>query len=154
VTEAGTYKQGSIKSAVGLGTLLAEGIGDTVRVSLADDPVKEVQVAYEILKSLNLATRGATIVACPTCGRLEVDLFKITRQIEAYLEATDKTIKVAIMGCAVNGPGEAGDADIGVACGREEALLFKNGETVGKIPENQVVERLKQEIDAWEPPSH
>jgi (E)-4-hydroxy-3-methylbut-2-enyl-diphosphate synthase len=154
VTEAGTYKQGSIKSAVGLGTLLAEGIGDTVRVSLADDPVKEVQVAYEILKSLNLATRGATIVACPTCGRLEVDLFKITRQIEEYLEATDKTIKVAIMGCAVNGPGEAGDADIGVACGREEALLFKNGETVGKIPENQVVERLKQEIDAWEPPSH
>ena len=154
VTEAGTYKQGSIKSAVGLGTLLAEGIGDTVRVSLADDPVKEVQVAYEILKSLNLATRGATIVACPTCGRLEVDLFKITRQIEEYLEATDKIIKVAIMGCAVNGPGEAGDADIGVACGKEEALLFKNGETVGKIPEDQVVDRLKQEIDAWEPPSN
>jgi len=151
VTEAGLYKQGSIKSAIGIGTLLAEGIGDTIRVSLADDPVQEVKVGFEILKSLNLATKGATIVACPTCGRLEVDLFKISQQVEEYLDKTDKTIKVAIMGCAVNGPGEAGDADIGVACGKHEALLFKNGKAVGKIPENQVVERLIQEIDAWNP---
>jgi len=152
VTEAGPYKQGSIKSSIGIGTLLAEGIGDTIRVSLADDPVKEVQVGFEILKSLNMATKGATIVACPTCGRLEVDLFKIVREVEAYLEHTDKTLKVAIMGCAVNGPGEAGDADIGIACGREEALLFKNGKTIGKIPESQVVDRLIREIEEWEPP--
>ncbi|MBS1270927.1 MAG: 4-hydroxy-3-methylbut-2-en-1-yl diphosphate synthase (flavodoxin) [Candidatus Marinimicrobia bacterium] len=151
VTEAGPYRQGSIKSSIGIGTLLGEGIGDTIRVSLADDPIKEVKVGFEILKSLNMSTKGATIVACPTCGRLEVDLFKIVEQVEAYLEQTDKTLKVAIMGCAVNGPGEAGDADIGVACGREEALLFKNGQTIGKIPENQVVERLIREIDAWKP---
>ncbi|HKJ67229.1 MAG TPA: flavodoxin-dependent (E)-4-hydroxy-3-methylbut-2-enyl-diphosphate synthase [bacterium] len=151
VTEAGLYRQGSIKSAIGIGTLLAEGIGDTIRVSLADDPVQEVKVGFEILKSLNLSTKGATIVACPTCGRLEVDLFKITQQVEEYLDKTDKTIKVAIMGCAVNGPGEAGDADIGVACGKHEALLFKNGEAIGKIQENQVVERLIREIEAWEP---
>jgi len=153
VTEAGPYRQGSIKSAIGIGTLLSEGIGDTIRVSLTDDPVQEVKVGFEILKSLDLATKGATIVACPTCGRLEVDLFKISAQVEEYLDKTNKTIKVALMGCAVNGPGEAGDADIGVACGKEEALLFRNGKTVGKIPEDQVIERLKQEIDAWEPPA-
>ncbi|MCF7803419.1 MAG: flavodoxin-dependent (E)-4-hydroxy-3-methylbut-2-enyl-diphosphate synthase [Candidatus Marinimicrobia bacterium] len=149
VTEAGPYRQGSVKSAVGIGTLLSEGIGDTIRVSLADDPVKEVQVGYQILKSLNLSTKGATVVACPTCGRLEVDLFPMVEQVESYLEKTDKTLKVAIMGCAVNGPGEAGDADIGVACGKHEALLFRAGEPIGKIPEDQVVERLIQEIDAW-----
>ncbi len=154
VTEAGLYKQGSIKSAVGIGTLISEGLGDTIRVSLADDPVQEVKVGFEILKSLNLSTKGATIVACPTCGRLEVDLFKISRQVEEYLEKTEKTIKVAIMGCAVNGPGEAGDADIGIACGKREALLFKNGKSVGKIPEDQVVERLIQEIEAWKPPTN
>lgn len=154
VTEAGPYRQGSIKSAVGIGTLLAEGIGDTIRVSLADDPVREVQVGYEILKSLDMATRGATIVACPTCGRLEVDLFKITEQVEAYLDGVEKPVKVAIMGCAVNGPGEAGDADIGVACGRHEALLFRDGEVVEKIPEGEIVERLVAEIEAWTPPEN
>lgn len=151
VTEAGPYRQGSIKSAIGIGSLLAEGIGDTLRVSLADDPVREVKVGFEILKSLNMATKGATIVACPTCGRLEVDLFDIVEQVESYLEQTNKTLKIAIMGCAVNGPGEAGDADIGVACGKKEALLFKAGKPIGKIPEDQVVERLIQEIEAWEP---
>jgi len=151
VTEAGPYKQGSVKSAVGIGTLLADGIGDTIRVSLAADPVKEVHVGFEILKSLNLATRGATIVACPTCGRLEVDLFKITEQVERYLDGVQKPLKVAIMGCAVNGPGEAGDADIGIACGKQEALLFRNGEIIEKVPEDQVVERLIREIEAWEP---
>ena len=150
VTEAGTYRSGSIKSAIGLGALLADGIGDTIRISLADDPVKEVKVAREILKSLDLASGGVTIIACPTCGRLEVDLIRIANEVEDRVDLIRKPLKVAIMGCAVNGPGESRSADLGVACGKHEALLFKDGKAVEKIPEADVVERLVAEIEAYE----
>ena len=142
VTESGTFRTGSIKSSVGIGSLLAEGIGDTIRVSLADESVKEVKVGKEILKSLGLASGGVTVIACPTCGRLEVDLFKIANEVEDRTEHIKTPMKVAIMGCAVNGPGESREADIGIACGTHEALLYRDGKTVGKIPEDQAIERL------------
>ena len=149
VTEAGTYRTGSIKSAVGMGSLLADGIGDTIRVSLADDSVKEVKVAKEILKSIGLASGGVTVIACPTCGRLEVDLFKIANEVEERTEHIKTPMKVAIMGCAVNGPGESREADIGIACGKHEALLYREGESIGKIPEEDAVERLIEEIESF-----
>ena len=149
VTEAGPTKSGTIKSAVGIGTLLAEGIGDTIRVSLTDDPVQEVKVGYEILKSLGLASRGVTIVACPTCGRLEVDLFKIAGEVEKRLEGVDKTLSVALMGCAVNGPGEAAGADMGIAFGKGGGLLYLNGKKAGKVSESEAIERLMKEIEAF-----
>lgn len=149
VTESGTFRTGSIKSSVGIGSLLAEGIGDTIRVSLADESVKEVKVGKDILKSLGLASGGVTVIACPTCGRLEVDLFKIANEVEDRTEHIKTPMKVAIMGCAVNGPGESREADIGIACGTHEALLYKNGKTVGKIPEDQAIERLIQEIEEF-----
>ena len=151
VTEAGPAKSGTIKSAVGIGALLADGIGDTVRVSLTDDPVKEVQVAFELLKSLGLASRGVTLIACPTCGRIEVDLFKLAAEVEERLEGSSKTLTVALMGCAVNGPGEAADADLGIAFGKDGGLLYRNGEKIGHVSEAEAIDRLLEEIEAMEP---
>ncbi len=146
VTEAGTIKKGTIKSSVGIGCLLAEGIGDTIRVSLTGDPVEEIVVGREILKSLGMIKQGIEIVSCPTCGRTKIDLISIANQVEPVLEKLDKNIKVAIMGCAVNGPGEAKDADIGIAGGVNEALLFKKGTIIRKIPQDRIVEELIKEI--------
>jgi len=142
VTEAGPYQSGTIKSAVGIGTLLSEGIGDTIRVSLTSDPCDEVQVGFEILKSIGLVSRGVTIVACPTCGRLEVDLFKIATEMEEKLKNVKKPISVALMGCAVNGPGEASHADIGIAFGKGEGLIYKNGKKLEKVKESNAINRL------------
>lgn len=151
VTEAGTTRVGTIKSAVGIGTLLAEGIGDTIRVSLTDDPVKEVEVGKEILRSLGLASRNVEIIACPTCGRLEVDLFTITNKLEAAVKDIKKPIKVALLGCVVNGPGEASEADIGIAAGKGVALLYRKGEVVRKIKEEEIVDVLLEEIKNFNP---
>ncbi len=148
VTEAGPPRTGTIRSSVGLGTLLALGIGDTIRVSLTTDPVEEVFVAYEILKSLGLREKGATMVACPTCGRLEVDLFSLSDKVEEYLRTVDEPIKVAVMGCVVNGPGEARDSDIGLAAGRGKGLIFAKGEILRRVDEDEMFDALKEEIDA------
>lgn len=147
VTEAGTVYKGTIKSSVGLGCLLAEGIGDTLRVSLTGDPVEEVKVGQEILKSLGLKNEGVDFISCPTCGRCQIDLIKIANEIEDKLRPVGKNIKVAVMGCAVNGPGEAREADIGIAGGKGEALLFRKGEIIKKVPQEKVVEELLKEID-------
>lgn len=146
VTEAGTIFSGTIKSSVGIGTLLAEGIGDTIRVSLTGDPVEEVKVGRQILKSLGIIKEGIDIISCPTCGRTCIDLINIANEVEKKLEGMDKDIKVAIMGCAVNGPGEAREADIGIAGGQGEALIFKKGKIIRKVPENRLVEELLFEI--------
>lgn len=145
VTEAGTYISGSIKSAIAFGVLLREGIGDTVRVSLSDDPVQEVKVAKEILSNLGYYNKP-TLVSCPTCGRCEYNMFKIVNEIDAFLETINGTIKVAIMGCVVNGPGEARDADIGIAGGKNCAMLFKKGEIIRRLNENEIIPVLKEEI--------
>jgi len=147
VTEAGTSWAGTIRSAVGIGALLAEGIGDTLRVSLTGDPVQEVRVGYEILKSLGLRQRGPTLISCPTCGRTEIELIRIAEEVEDKIRNLDKPIKVAIMGCVVNGPGEAREADIGIAGGKGVGLLFKKGQVVRKIPEANLVGELLREID-------
>ncbi len=147
VTEAGTIYKGTIKSSVGLGCLLAEGIGDTLRVSLTGDPVQEVKVGIEILKSLGLKKSGIEFVSCPTCGRTQIDLIEIANKVESLLEKIDKDIKVAIMGCAVNGPGEAREADIGIAGGKGEALIFKKGVIIRKVPQDRIVEELLKEIE-------
>lgn len=152
VTEAGPTKSGTVKSSIGIGSLLSRGIGDTIRVSLTDDPVQEVKVGFEILKSLGLASRGVTMVACPTCGRLEVDLFKIANEVELALENSKKSLTIALMGCAVNGPGEAADADIGFAFGKGGGLLYRNGKKVGRIPEDDATEVVLREVANWEPP--
>jgi (E)-4-hydroxy-3-methylbut-2-enyl-diphosphate synthase len=149
VTESGTLKTGAIRSAVGIGTLLAEGIGDTIRVSLTADPVDEIRAGWEILKSLGLRRRGLTIVSCPTCGRLQTDMIPIVEAAEKALAGVAKPLTVAIMGCAVNGPGEAREADIGVACGRREALLFRRGKTVRKVAEEDILKTLIEEIENW-----
>jgi (E)-4-hydroxy-3-methylbut-2-enyl-diphosphate synthase len=146
VTEAGTPRSGSVRSAVGIGTLLALGIGDTIRVSLTTDPVEEVFVAYEILKSLELRQKGATMIACPTCGRVEVDLFKIANEIDDFLAQVREPIRVAVMGCVVNGPGEARDADVGLAAGNAKGIIFRKGKIVRTVPEAEMVEALKAEI--------
>lgn len=146
VTEAGTVYRGTIKSAVGLGCLLAEGIGDTIRVSLTGNPVEEIRAGIEILKSLGLKSDGIEFVSCPTCGRCQLDLISIANQVEEKLQHLDKNIKVAVMGCAVNGPGEAKEADIGIAGGKGEALLFKKGTIIRKIPQDKIVEELLEEI--------
>lgn len=148
VTEAGTPRAGSVRSAVGLGTLLALGIGDTIRVSLTTDPVEEVFVAYEILKSLELRQKGATMVACPTCGRVEVDLFKLANEVDAYLANVSAPIKVAVMGCVVNGPGEARDADVGVAAGKGKGVIFRKGQIVRTVREDEIFAALTREIEA------
>lgn len=147
VTEAGTVFRGTIRSSVGLGCLLAEGIGDTLRVSLTGDPVEEIKVGREILKSLGLIKGGVEFVSCPTCGRTRIDLIRIANEVEQRLARCDKDIKVAVMGCAVNGPGEAREADIGIAGGTGEALLFKKGEIIRKIPQDRIVEELLLEIE-------
>lgn len=146
VTEAGTALQGTIKSSVGLGILLSEGIGDTMRVSLTADPVEEPPVAWGILQSLGLRRRGPELVSCPTCGRTQVDLIPIAQEVERRLAGCGKPISVAVMGCVVNGPGEARDADVGVACGRGTALLFRRGEVVRKVRESEIVDALMDEI--------
>ena len=146
ITEAGTAKSGSIRTAVGLGVLLYEGIGDTIRVSLSDDSVEEVVAGYEILKSLNLRDKGAVMVACPSCGRADVDIRKLANDVDALLKGTDKNIKVAVMGCEVNGPGEAKDADVGIAAGAGRAIIFRKGEKVRVVPEAEMLDALMEEI--------
>jgi len=149
VTESGSVKSGVIRSAVGIGTLLAEGIGDTIRVSLTGDNAEEIRAGFTILNSLHLRKRGVTIISCPTCGRTETDVTSIVMELEEALKDIDKHVVVAVMGCAVNGPGEAREADIGVACGKKEGLLFKKGQIVKKIPEKDIVSVLKKEVDEW-----
>ncbi len=147
VTEAGTLWRGTIKSAVGIGTLLAEGIGDTLRVSLTGDPVEEIKVGREILKSLGFLKDGIEFVSCPTCGRTEIDLIGIANEVERRLEGSKKDIKVAVMGCVVNGPGEARDADIGIAGGKGVGLIFKKGLIIKRVKEEELVEALLAEIE-------
>lgn len=146
ITEAGTAFSGTIKSSIGLGVLLREGIGDTIRVSLADDPIEEVKVAKEILKDCNLL-KLPKLVACPTCGRTQIDLIPLVKEVEEYLQTVNKDITVAVMGCAVNGPGEAREALVGIAGGIKEGLLFKKGKIIKKIPQEEIVEVLKREIE-------
>jgi (E)-4-hydroxy-3-methylbut-2-enyl-diphosphate synthase len=145
ITEAGTTWSGTIKSAVGIGTLLYDGLGDTLRVSLTGDPVEEVRVGWEILKSLELRERGPVFVSCPTCGRCQVDLIPVAEEVERRLHDLPKKITVAVMGCVVNGPGEAREADVGIAGGRGQGLLFRKGEVVRKVPEGEMVEALVEE---------
>jgi len=147
ITEAGTMFSGGIKSAVGLGILLAQGIGDTIRVSLAADPVEEVKTGFEILKALELRRRGVNVVACPTCGRLEIDVIRMANEVEQRLAHLKEPLTVSILGCVVNGIGEGKEADIGIAGGRGVGLLFKHGEIVRKVPESQLLDVLLEEID-------
>jgi (E)-4-hydroxy-3-methylbut-2-enyl-diphosphate synthase len=152
VTESGSLQSGTIKSSIGIGTLLADGIGDTIRVSLAADPVEEVKVGHKILKALGIGRPGVNIIACPTCGRLVGDLFSIVEEVEeAVAERNfDKDLNVALMGCAVNGPGEASGADLGVSLGRGRAHLFKRGEVVGTVEEGEIVDAVLQAIEEWD----
>lgn len=147
ITEAGTQFQGVIKSASGLGILLEEGIGDTLRISLTDDPVVEVQACWTLLAALDLRRRGPEIISCPTCGRCQVNLIELAQHVEERLRSVTAPVKVAVMGCVVNGPGEARDADIGVACGAGKGALFVKGEVVRTVPEDQIVEELMKEIE-------
>jgi len=149
VTEAGGLYPGTVKSAIGIGMLLAEGIGDTLRVSLTRDPVEEIRVGYEILKALGIRQRGPDIVSCPTCGRCNIDLFGIVEQVEKALLTCSHPIKVAIMGCVVNGPGEAKEADIGIAGGDGKGVLFKKGKVVKSLAQEQLVSALLTEIENW-----
>ena len=153
VTEAGTTRVGTIKSAVGIGTLLAEGIGDTIRVSLTDEPVKEVEVGKEILRSLSLASRNIELIACPTCGRLEIDLFSVMSQLEEKLAGVKKPVKIAVLGCVVNGPGEASEADIGIAAGKGVGILYRKGEMIKRIKEDEIVATVLEEVEKFQPPS-
>jgi len=148
VTEAGLPRTGAIRSAIGIGILLYEGIGDTIRVSLSADPCEEVFVAYEILKSLGLRQRGPTLVSCPSCGRAEVDIIAMAESVSKRLEEVAKPIKVAVMGCVVNGPGEARDADVGIACGRGKGAIFKRGEVVSVTSDQNFLEALMKEVDS------
>jgi (E)-4-hydroxy-3-methylbut-2-enyl-diphosphate synthase len=147
VTEAGTIWRGTIKSSVGIGALLCEGIGDTIRVSLTEDPVEEVKVGREILKSIGYIKEGVDFVSCPTCGRTQIDLIGIAKEVEERLSHMNKNIKVAVMGCIVNGPGEAREADIGIAGGNGEGLIFKKGEIVKKVKEEELIDALMEELD-------
>ena len=148
VTEAGGLIAGTVKSALGIGILLAEGIGDTIRVSLTRDPEEEVRVAYEILRALHIRERGVELISCPTCGRCEIDLFSLAEKAERRLLAVATPIKVAIMGCIVNGPGEAREADVGIAGGKKVGALFKRGELVRKVPEKELLTALLEEVAA------
>jgi len=148
VTEAGTPKQGIIKSAIGIGTLLAEGIGDTIRVSLTADPVQEVQAGKQILQSLGIRQDSFDLVACPSCGRAELDVFELARQVEERIEEMDlPPMQIAVMGCEVNGPGEARDADIGIAAGPGRGLLFSKGKQIGWVPHDRLVDALLEEAE-------
>ena len=146
ITEAGTAFSGTIKSSIGLGILLREGIGDTIRVSLSDSPIEEIKVVKEILKDCNLYKNVPTLVSCPTCGRTQIDLIPMAKEVEEFLQTINSDITVAVMGCAVNGPGEASNADIGIAGGIKEGLLFKKGKIIRKIPQENIVKELKDEI--------
>ena len=153
ITEAGTIKSGNIKSAIGLGLILYQGIGDTIRVSLTGDPVEEILSAKQILRTLDLRKGGIEVVSCPTCGRTSIDLISLANEIERMCAAFDLNIRVAVMGCVVNGPGEAREADIGIAGGKGEGLLIKKGEIVRKIPEDQLVDAFRYELEHWNDPS-
>ena len=146
ITEAGTTFSGTIKSSIGLSALLRQGIGDTIRVSLSDDPIEEIPVCKEILKNCNLFKNSPKLVSCPTCGRIQYDMIPIAKEMEKFLQTLEADITVAIMGCAVNGPGEAREADIGIAGGKGEAILFKKGQIIRKIQQNEIIETLKNEI--------
>jgi (E)-4-hydroxy-3-methylbut-2-enyl-diphosphate synthase len=146
VTEAGTLISGTVKNSLGIGVLLLEGIGDTIRVSLTRDPVEEVKVAYEILKALGLRQRGGEIISCPTCGRCQIDLFRLVEEVENYVDRHSTPVKIAVMGCVVNGPGEAREADIGIAGGKGQGVLFKKGKVIKKVPESDLARILIQEI--------
>jgi (E)-4-hydroxy-3-methylbut-2-enyl-diphosphate synthase len=146
ITEAGTVFSGTIKSAVGLGILLADGIGETLRVSLTGDPLDEVRVGFAILKSLGLRKRGVNFVSCPTCGRCQINLIRVAEEVEYRLQSVDRDITVAVMGCVVNGPGEAREADFGIAGGKGEGLLFRHGEVVRKVPEDELADALVAEV--------
>jgi (E)-4-hydroxy-3-methylbut-2-enyl-diphosphate synthase len=149
VTEAGPAFTGTVKSAIGIGGLLADGIGDTLRVSLTADPVEEVRVAWEILRVLGLRHKGPVMIACPSCGRTNVDVLELAEQVEARLAGYSEVFEVAVMGCAVNGPGEAGDADFGIAGGRDAGFIYAHGKVLRKVPQVQAVDELFREIDAW-----
>jgi (E)-4-hydroxy-3-methylbut-2-enyl-diphosphate synthase len=150
VTEAGSLYSGIVKSSLGIGMLLAEGIGDTLRVSLTRDPVEEVRVGYQILQALGIRQHGPEIISCPTCGRCGIDLFSVVEDVERALLTRPVPIKLAIMGCVVNGPGEAREADLGIAGGHGKGILFKNGKVIRKVPQDQLVKVLLEEIEVWE----
>jgi (E)-4-hydroxy-3-methylbut-2-enyl-diphosphate synthase len=148
VTEAGLPRTGAIRSATGIGILLYQGIGDTIRVSLTAHPCEEVFVAYEILKSLGLRQRGPTLVSCPSCGRAEVDIIALAEAVSKRLEKLSKPVKVAVMGCVVNGPGEAKDADVGIACGKGKGAIFRKGKVMGTASEERFLEAIMAEVDS------
>ena len=150
ITESGTLLSGSVRSSIGIGLLLSQGIGDTLRVSLADDPIREVDVGWDILNSLDIRQNKPTLVACPSCGRADVDVIRLSNQVEEMLTSLNSTIKVAVMGCEVNGPGEAKDADIGIAAGVGRAIIFRKGEMVKVVEENKMLLALKEEIGKFE----
>ncbi|MBO4872507.1 MAG: flavodoxin-dependent (E)-4-hydroxy-3-methylbut-2-enyl-diphosphate synthase [Lachnospiraceae bacterium] len=149
ITEAGTVRGGSIKSAVGIGAILSRGIGDTIRVSLTGDPLEEIRVAKQILRDLGLRKEGIEVISCPTCGRTNIDLIPLANAVEELASRYDKTLTVAVMGCVVNGPGEAREADLGIAGGKGEGFLFKKGEIVKRLPEEKLLPALQEEIEAW-----
>ena len=149
ITEAGTVQSGNIKSAIGLGLILNQGIGDTIRVSLTGEPVEEIRSAKLILRTLGLRRGGIEVVSCPTCGRTRIDLIRLAEKVETLAADYPLDIRVAVMGCAVNGPGEAREADLGIAGGQGEGLLFKKGEILRKVPEEQLLDALKEELDHW-----
>ena len=149
ITESGTIISGNIKSSIGLALILNKGIGDTIRVSLTGDPAEEIKSAKLILRTLGLRKGGIEVVSCPTCGRTKIDLIGLANQVEAMVEQFPLDIKVAVMGCAVNGPGEAKEADIGIAGGIGEGLLIKKGEIIKKVPEDQLLSVLKEELEHW-----
>jgi len=146
VTEAGTVKSGLVKSSIGIGTLLSQGIGDTIRISLTADPIEEIYAGWEILKALNLRKKGINLISCPTCGRCQIDLISLAQNVEEKFRNLDKSITIAVMGCPVNGPGEAKNADIGVAGGIGEGYIFKKGEIIKKVPEQDILTTLEEEI--------
>lgn len=150
VTEAGTLYRGTIKSAIGIGSLLLDGIGDTIRVSLTDDPLKEVKAAKEILSSVGMQQYGPVLVSCPTCGRTQVDLIHMAQEVEEKIQKFKKPIRVAVMGCAVNGPGEAREADFGIAGGKGSGLLFRKGKILRSVPEEELIPALMEEIEKFE----
>ena len=147
VTEAGNAKYGTVKSAVGIGTLLAEGIGDTIRVSLTGNPLQEIPVAKQILRSLDLYPKGVELISCPTCGRTQIGLERLVDQVDQLVSGINKPLKLAVMGCVVNGPGEAREADLGIAGGKGEGLIFRKGEIIKKVPEAELLTAFQEELD-------